>query len=116
MKRCDWLKTVASGVAIAFLAMPLTTQGATTAQKIQHFQQNQALTSGNGTTKGDVTTANLSAMRKQRHALHAQKSALLKERRALAKRGDKAALNKNSARLDALDVQLNAGKKGGTKL
>ena len=110
------VKNSKCGVAIAFLAMPLTALGATTAEKIQRFQQNQALTNDNRTTQGKVTTANQSAMRKQRHALHAQKSALLKERRTLAKRGNKAGLSKNSAQLDAVDAQLKHAKKGGAKI
>lgn len=116
MKRCNWLKIASAVVAIACLAIPLTALGATTAEKIQRFQQNQALTNDNRTTQGKVTTANQSAMRKQRHALRAQKSALLKERRTLAKSGNKDALSKNSAQLDAVDAQLKHTKKGGAKI
>jgi hypothetical protein len=47
MKRCNWLKPVVAGVAIACLAIPLTVLGATKAELMQKSQQHRALTTGN---------------------------------------------------------------------
>jgi hypothetical protein len=116
MKRDNWLKTVVAGVAIACLAIPLTVLGATKAEPMSKSQQQWALTKGNGAAQGAVTTKDQKARLKHRKTLHAQKSALMKERRDLARRGDKDGLSKNSAQLEAVDAQRNVTKKGGAKI
>ena len=115
MKRCNWLKPVVAGVAIACLAIPLTVLGATKAELMQKAQQHRALTTGKAAPQGKVATNDQSAS-KQRKALYAQKSALIKERRTLARQGNMEALNANSAQIDAIDAQLKNAKKGGAKI
>lgn len=112
--RCNWLKTVVAGVAIACLAIPLTVLGATKAELMQKSQQHRALTTGKVAPKAAVATNDKSA-RQQRKALHAQKSALIKERRSLAKQGNMDALDANSAQIASVDASLKNTKKGGAK-
>jgi len=100
----NWLKTLVAGVAIACLAIPLTAMGAT--------QADSALKTGKTGHKGSVAT---SEQRAQRKALHEKKFALLKERGELAKQGDRAALDANSAQIDSVDAQLKHTKNGGAK-
>jgi hypothetical protein len=116
MKRDNWLKTVVTGVAIACLAIPLTVFGANKAEPMSKPQQQWALTTGNGAAQSAAVTKNQQAMSQQRKTFNTQKSALMKERRTLAQRGDKEGLKKNSAQMDALDAQLKITKKGGAKI
>jgi hypothetical protein len=98
----SWLGTIGAGVAIAFLAIPLSVQGATKSELMQKANVPKA-------------AAKDPAAKQQQKALQAKKLALVKERQALAKQGDMAALEDNNAKLDAVHDELNALKKGGAK-
>lgn len=112
--RCDWLKMVGAGVATAFLVLPVSAQGVVTkAELMQKAQQHRALTTGRVTPK--VSAAKVQSAKQQKKELHSQKSALIKERRALAKQGDRRALDANHAKLAAVNAGLKVAKKGGAK-
>lgn len=116
MKRFNWIKTVGAGVAMACLALPLAAQGATKAELLLKAQQHRALTTGKAVPAAAVVETNDESARTQRQALHAKKSALIQERRTLAKQGNMDALNANSAKIANVDAALKVAKKGGAKL